>query len=40
MSHPVKEKKDDVDAAADVNIKHKPKDILASKVNKIMTRKR
>lgn len=38
------EKKDDADAAADaaadVNIKHKPKDILAAKVNKIMTRKR
>lgn len=32
--------KDNVDAAADVNIKHKPKDILAAKVNKIMTRKR
>lgn len=25
---------------ADVNIKHKPKDILAAKVNKIMARKR
>lgn len=34
------EKKDDVDAAADVNIKYKPKDILAAKVNKIMTHKR
>lgn len=34
------EKKDDADAAADINIKHKPKDILAAKVNKIMTRKR
>ena len=34
------EEKDDADAAADINIKHKPKDILAAKVNKIMTCKR
>ncbi len=34
------EKKDDADDSADVNIKHKPKDILAAKVNKIMARKR
>lgn len=34
------EKKYDADDSADVNIKHKPKDILAAKVNKIMARKR
>lgn len=34
------EKKYDADGSADVNIKHKPKDILAAKVNKIMARKR
>lgn len=34
------EKKYDADIDADVNIKHKPKDILAAKVNKIMARKR
>lgn len=34
------EKKDDADNSADVNIKHKSKDILAAKVNKIMARKR
>lgn len=34
------EKKDDADDSADVNIKHKPKNILAAKVNKIMARKR
>lgn len=34
------EKKDDADDSTDVNIKHKPKDILAAKVNKIMARKR
>lgn len=34
------EKKYDADDSADVNIKYKPKDILAAKVNKIMARKR
>lgn len=33
-------KKDDTDEDAELKVKHKPKDVLAAKVNKIMTRKR
>lgn len=34
------EKKDDTDEDAELKVKHKPKDVLAAKINKIMTRKR
>lgn len=34
------EKKDDTDEDAELKVKHKPKDVLAAKVNKIMARKR